>query len=103
MVSGPRRSETLAADNYEWPFDLVLKGDTPESIEGLDDTWLVYRLKATIDRGILAQNIITRRHVRVVRTLDTAASELTHEMVDAFGEAIRLSSLRGADYPQHVD
>ncbi|KAL8700180.1 MAG: hypothetical protein Q9224_001084 [Gallowayella concinna] len=75
-----KRAETLAADNYEWPFDLVLKGDIAESIEGLQDTWIVYRMKATIDRGVLAQNIIARKHVRVVRTLDTAALELSHEM-----------------------
>ncbi|KAL8815306.1 MAG: hypothetical protein Q9223_005548 [Gallowayella weberi] len=76
----PKRAETLAADNYEWPFDLVLQGDIAESIEGLQDTWIVYRMKATIDRGVLAQNIIARKHVRVVRTLDTAALELCQEM-----------------------
>ena len=78
---GLSRGGTLAADNYEWQFDYVLPGSTPESIEGLDDSWIVYRMKATIDRGILAQNIITRKHIRVVRTLDTAALELFHEMV----------------------
>ncbi|KAL8799187.1 MAG: hypothetical protein Q9182_006087 [Xanthomendoza sp. 2 TL-2023] len=72
----PKRAETLAADNYEWPFDLVLQGDIAESIEGLQDTWIVYRMKATIDRGVLAQNVIARKHVRMVRTLDTAALEL---------------------------
>lgn len=78
---GLSRGGTLAADNYEWPFDYVIPGNTPESVEGLDDSWIVYRMKATIDRGILAQNIITRKHIRVVRTLDTAALELFHEMV----------------------
>ncbi|KAI4222276.1 MAG: hypothetical protein L6R36_006275 [Xanthoria steineri] len=77
---GLSRGGTLAADNYEWHFDYVLPGSTPESVEGLDDSWIVYRMKATIDRGILAQNIITRKHIRVVRTLDTAALELFHEM-----------------------
>ncbi|KAL8647696.1 MAG: hypothetical protein Q9226_006329 [Calogaya cf. arnoldii] len=71
---------TLAADNYEWPFQYILPGNIPESVEGLDDSWIVYRMKATIDRSILAQNVVTRKHVRVVRTLDTAALELSHEM-----------------------
>lgn len=38
-------------------------------------------MKATVERGILAQNILARKHVRIVRTLDTAALELFHEMV----------------------
>ncbi|KAL8908560.1 MAG: hypothetical protein Q9171_005395 [Xanthocarpia ochracea] len=80
VIPGPRRGETLAADNYEWPFDYALPGNMSESVEGLDDSWIVYRLKATIERGILAQNIVTRKHVRVVRTLDTDALELSHEM-----------------------
>ncbi|KAL8920538.1 MAG: hypothetical protein Q9172_004465 [Xanthocarpia lactea] len=80
VIPGPRRGETLAADNYEWPFDYALPGNISESVEGLDDSWIVYRLKATIERGILAQNIVTRKHVRVVRTLDTDALELSHEM-----------------------
>ncbi|KAL8947436.1 MAG: hypothetical protein Q9222_006282 [Ikaeria aurantiellina] len=76
-----RRGETLAVGNYEWPFDYVLPGDTPESVEGLDDSWIIYRMKATIDRGFLAQNVLARKHVRIIRTLDTAALELSHEMV----------------------
>ncbi|KAL9013340.1 MAG: hypothetical protein Q9173_001965 [Seirophora scorigena] len=80
MNTGSRRGETLAAGNYEWPFDYILPGHTPESVEGLQDSWIIYRMKATIDRGILAQNILARKHVRVVRTLDTAALELSHEM-----------------------
>lgn len=79
--TGVKRGETLAAGNYEWPFDQVLPGHIPESVEGLQDTWIIYRMKATIDRGVLAQNVIARKHVRIIRTLDTAALELSHEMV----------------------
>ncbi|KAL8759541.1 MAG: hypothetical protein Q9184_003587 [Pyrenodesmia sp. 2 TL-2023] len=80
LNTGPKRGETLAAGNYERPFDYLLPGYTPESVEGLQDSWIIYRLKATIERGILAQNVLARKHVRVVRTLDTAALELSHEM-----------------------
>ena len=41
----------------------------PESIEGLDDNWIIYRLKATIVRGLMQKEEITRKNVRIVRTL----------------------------------
>lgn len=78
-----KRGDTLVTGNYEWPFEYVLPGHTPESVEGLQDSWIIYRMKATIDRGILAQNVLARKHLRIVRTLDTAALELSHEMVES--------------------
>ncbi|KAL8941322.1 MAG: hypothetical protein Q9216_002307 [Gyalolechia sp. 2 TL-2023] len=78
--TGAKRGDILAAGNYEWPFERVLPGRTPESVEGLQDSWIIYRMKATVDRGVLAQNVFARKHVRIVRTLDTAALELSHEM-----------------------
>ena len=80
--SGKRSSEVLPAGNYEYPFDMILPGSTPESVEGLDDTWIIYRMKATIGRGMLQQNSIARKQVRIIRTLDTAALELAHAMVN---------------------
>lgn len=79
---GKRSSETLLAGNYEYPFDLILPGSTPESVEGLTDTWIVYRMKATIERGLLQQNSVARKQVRIIRTLDSAALELAHVMVN---------------------
>ena len=76
-----RSSETLPAGNYEYPFDMILPGSTPESVEGLPDSWIVYRMKATIERGILQQNSVARKQVRIIRTLDTAALEMAHAMV----------------------
>ena len=60
---------------------MILPGSTPESIEGLTETWLVYRMKATIERGMLQQNAVARKQVRIIRTLDTGALELAHAMV----------------------
>lgn len=77
------KTETLVAGNYEFPFELIIPGDTPESIEGLPECWLIYRMKATIDRGRLQQNIHARKHVRIIRTLDPTALELAHSMVGA--------------------
>ena len=82
--NGKRSSEVLPAGNYEYPFEMILPGSTPESVEGLSESWVVYRMKATIERGILQQNQIARKQVRVIRTLDTAALELAHAMVLSF-------------------
>ena len=69
-------AETLSAGNYEFTFSTVVTGDTPESLEGLADSWLIYRMKATIERGMLQQNFIARKQVRIVRTMDPASPEL---------------------------
>lgn len=87
--NGKRSSEILPAGNYEYPFDMILPGSTPESVEGLTDTWIVYRMKATIERGMLQQNSIARKQVRIIRTLDTAALELAHAMVKGISPAER--------------
>ena len=79
--NGKRSAETLPAGNYEYPFDMILPGSTPESVEGMTETWLVYRMKATIERGMLQQNSVARKQVRIIRTLDTGALELAHAMV----------------------
>src|SRR5689334_15450132 len=76
---GKGRTETLSADNYEWPFDLVLDGTLPESVEGLKDTYVVYRFKADIGRK-RAKDIVVRRPLRIVRTLAPSALELSHAM-----------------------
>ena len=76
-----KSSETLPAGNYEWPFDMIIPGDSLESLEGLAETWVVYRMKATLERGLLQQNSLARKQVRVIRTLDAASLELTHAMV----------------------
>lgn len=81
--NGKRTSEILPAGNYEYPFDFILPGSTPESVEGVADTWIVYRMKATIERDMFAfaKTPVARRQVRIIRTLDTAALELAHAMV----------------------
>ena len=68
---------------------MILPGSTPESVEGLTETWLVYRMKATIERSILQQNLVARKQVRVIRTLDTGALELAHAMVISLQEILR--------------
>lgn len=76
-----KNAETLPVGNYEWPFDMVIPGSTPESLEGLYDSWIIYRMKATIERGMLQQNYAARKQVRIIRSLDPTALELAHSMV----------------------
>lgn len=79
--SGKGLFKTLPAGNYEYPFDTVIRGDSSESVEGASDNWIVYRMKATIDRGLLSTNVYARKHIRVIRTFDAGALELAHAMV----------------------
>lgn len=72
--------ETLNADNYEHPFDVVLEGSMPESIEGMASSWVIYRFKAEIGRRY-ARDIVIRKPLRIIRTFDSTTLELAHAMV----------------------
>lgn len=52
----------------------------PESVEGLHETWVMYRFKAEIGRKY-AKDIVVRKPLRIIRTLDPSALELSHAMV----------------------
>ena len=70
----------LPSGNYEWPFELVINGSMAESVEGLADCHITYKLKATVARGKLVYDLHAWKPVRIVRTLDPAALELAHAM-----------------------
>jgi hypothetical protein len=78
--AGKSKTEILPAGNYEYPFDVILEGSMPESVEGLSDTYVTYRFKAEIGRKY-AKDIIVRRPLRIIRTLESSALELSHAMV----------------------
>ena len=80
MIPSKRKGEILQKGNYEWGFEYVVPGSFSESVEGLTDSWVIYRMKATLERGILQQNAVARKHVRLIRTLDPSALELSHAM-----------------------
>ncbi|KAJ5984072.1 HECT-type ubiquitin ligase-interacting protein creD [Penicillium waksmanii] len=77
--AGKGKTEILAAGNYEYPFDVILEGSMPESVEGLSETWVMYRFKAEIGRKY-AKDIVARKPLRIIRTLDPSALELSHAM-----------------------
>jgi hypothetical protein len=77
---GKGKTETLMPDNYEYPFNIVLDGGLPESIEGLPESWIVYRFKADIGRKY-SKDVQIRKPLRIIRTLGPSALETAHEMV----------------------
>jgi hypothetical protein len=68
----------LPCGNYEWPFELVLNGSLPESIEGLAEASVTYKIKATLVRGKLVSDMHAWKPVRIIRTLGPTALELSH-------------------------
>ncbi|KAG8423818.1 hypothetical protein J3458_000673 [Metarhizium acridum] len=71
---------TLPAGNYEYPFEFMLPGDTAESVEGIPEASITYRLKATVGRGKLAYDLHAYKHLRIIRTLEPGALEFLHAM-----------------------
>ncbi|KAI1770334.1 hypothetical protein F4818DRAFT_450424 [Hypoxylon cercidicola] len=80
FVGESTHHNTLAPGNYEWPFEMMLPGDTSESVEGLYQTGITYVLKATVSRGKLAKNLHSYKRFRIIRTLEPAALEFNHAM-----------------------
>ncbi|KAK9479640.1 hypothetical protein V1514DRAFT_291267 [Lipomyces japonicus] len=73
-------SHTVGQGNYEYPFQVVLPGSLIESVEGLDGGSVIYKMKAIVERGRFANNLIKKKHIRVVRTLGPEALELSQTM-----------------------
>jgi arrestin-related trafficking adapter 4/5/7 len=71
---------TLQPGNYEWPFELMLGGDTTESVEGMREASIRYKLKATIARGKLVHDVHAYKQLRIIRTLQDSALDLIHAM-----------------------
>ncbi|SMN18962.1 similar to Saccharomyces cerevisiae YFR022W ROG3 Protein that binds the ubiquitin ligase Rsp5p via its 2 PY motifs [Maudiozyma saulgeensis] len=67
---------TLMQGNYEFPFSAILPGSMTESIEGLKNAAVVYKLQATVERPKLPDLVCTK-HLRVIRTLSSDAVELS--------------------------
>ena len=70
----------LPAGNHEYPFEYTMPGDTAESVEGIPEASITYRLKATVGRGKLAYDLHAYKHLRVIRTLEPGALEFHHAM-----------------------
>ncbi|SCU78850.1 LAMI_0A06260g1_1 [Lachancea mirantina] len=73
-------SHILVQGNYEFPFSAILPGSVTESVEGLPNASVIYKLQATIERSKFATDLICKKHLRVVRTLTPDAVELSETM-----------------------
>ncbi|KAK9240685.1 hypothetical protein V1525DRAFT_369840 [Lipomyces kononenkoae] len=73
-------SHTVGQGNYEYPFELILPGSMAESVEGLEGGSVIYKMKAIVERGRFTNNLIKKKHIRVVRTLGPEALELSQTM-----------------------
>ncbi|KAK5995130.1 putative HECT-type ubiquitin ligase-interacting protein creD [Cladobotryum mycophilum] len=80
FIGTPGKSMTLPAGNYEYPFEFTLPGETAESVEGIPEASITYRLKATVRRGKLATDLHAYKHLRIIRTLEPGALEFLHAM-----------------------
>ena len=78
FCGGEGKTVTLPAGNYEWPFEFMLPGDTSESVEGVPEASITYKLKATITRGKLAYDLHTYKPLRIIRTLEPGSLEFLH-------------------------
>jgi hypothetical protein len=79
----PSARMTLPAGTYEWPFEFIIPGSMVESVEGLADAHIKYKLQATVIqatviRGRLSHDFHAFKPVRIIRTLDPSA--LAHAM-----------------------
>ncbi|TID20906.1 NADH-ubiquinone oxidoreductase 30kDa subunit [Venturia nashicola] len=68
-------SHKIAPGTHEWRFSFKMDPSIPESVEGLPGSFVVYDLKAEIDRGWGSKNLLAEKHVRVIRTLGRDMSE----------------------------
>ena len=72
------KETVLSPGNYEWPFELMMNGSMAETIEGLTNSHITYKLEATVMRGKLGHNMHVSKPVRIVRTPDPTLLELGH-------------------------
>ena len=73
----PHSYHTLVKGNYEFPFSAVLPGSLTESVEGLPNASVVYKLHATIERSKNATDLLCQKKLRIVRTLSPDAVGLS--------------------------
>ncbi|KAL6938107.1 hypothetical protein ACO0RG_004646 [Hanseniaspora osmophila] len=67
-TSSAGSSHLLPKGNYEFPFSLVLPGNTTESVEGMPHACCVYKLQAVIERGRYLSDLQVKKHIRIIRT-----------------------------------
>ncbi|KTW25753.1 hypothetical protein T552_03366 [Pneumocystis carinii B80] len=77
-------TKTIGKGNHEFPFEIHIPGDIPESVgpyeQGDSMGFLVYKMKVTIERPVFLSNIVYRKHVHIIRTLPPFSLDSIHAM-----------------------
>ncbi|KAF2027114.1 carbon catabolite repression protein cred [Setomelanomma holmii] len=63
------KAHKINAGHHEWDFAFKLPSNLDQSVEGLPTNWVVYNLKASVDRGYMSKHLSATSHIRVIRTL----------------------------------
>ncbi|USP79436.1 hypothetical protein yc1106_06710 [Curvularia clavata] len=63
------KAHKINAGYHEWDFKFKMPPNLDQSVEGLPSNWIVYTLKATVDRGYMSKQLSASAHIRVIRTL----------------------------------
>ncbi|KAL9094959.1 MAG: hypothetical protein Q9165_002909 [Trypethelium subeluteriae] len=80
LGSSSSGTHKLHRGQHAFPFKFSLTGAMPESIEGMNDSWIVYTLQARMERGVLfAKDLTASRHIRLVRTLGQDELETSNQ------------------------
>jgi len=89
---GTSGTHKINSGTIEWPFEYTLDPSMPESIEGMNSTYIVYYLHASVSRpGWNAKDITATQHIRIVRTLGSEQMETTRSRTNADIWANKLS------------
>lgn len=67
----------LPQGNYSLPFRVVLPSNVPESVEGLANGKVLYKLECVVERGRFERSFTKAKHIRLVRTLHPQNMNLT--------------------------
>ena len=68
-VGSKTKAHKLNAGYHEWDFKFKMPPNLDQSVEGLPTNWVVYSLKAHVDRGYMSKQLSASSHIRVIRTL----------------------------------
>ncbi|ORY81456.1 or S-antigen, N-terminal domain-domain-containing protein [Protomyces lactucae-debilis] len=80
FMSFSSHNKSMGSGNYEYPFEVTLPGDLPETVEGLDYGSIKYTMTATVERPGFAHNLTTHKTLRVVRTLSIDSLEMAQTL-----------------------
>ncbi|KAK6526994.1 hypothetical protein TWF281_010190 [Arthrobotrys megalospora] len=70
----------IPAGNHEYPFQWLLFGNAPESVEGFSEASILWDLQAHLERSVYLSDVYASKHFRVVRTLPHTALEFSQTM-----------------------